>query len=62
MEQSEAKKDPIVEEIRKVRVAHAEKFGYDLQAIVRDLKKHERGNRKVVLFPPKRLEQVIGLG
>lgn len=61
MEQHEVWKDPIVEEIRNVREAHAKQFGYDLKAIVRDLKKHERqGNREVVSFPPKRLEQPKG--
>ena len=30
--------DPIVEEVRKARDAHAAKFNYDLQAIYRDLK------------------------
>ncbi|MBA7587769.1 hypothetical protein ES708_29810 [subsurface metagenome] len=31
------KKDPIVEEIRNIRQAHAAKFQYDLQAICADL-------------------------
>ena len=30
--------DPIVEEVRKVREAHAAKFNYDLRAIYQDLK------------------------
>ena len=34
--------DPIVDEIRAVREAHAKKFGYDLKAIVRDLKRIEK--------------------
>ena len=55
------RKDPIVEEVRKARAAHARKFGYDLEAIVRDLKRHERqGDRQVVSFPPKRLEPEKG--
>ena len=29
--------DEIVEEVRKIRQAHAERFGYDLDAIVPDL-------------------------
>lgn len=49
-------KDPIVNEVRAAREAHAKRFGYDLRAIVRDLKKHERGeDREVVSFPAKRL-------
>ena len=55
------RKDPIVEEVRAAREAHAERFGYDLEAIVGDLKKHEReGDRQVVSFPPKRLEPAKG--
>ena len=48
-------KNPIVEEVRKVREAHAAKFNYDLDAICRDLKKQEKkGGRKVVTLPPKK--------
>ena len=36
------KLDPIVEEVRKVRQAHAAKFNYDLAAICADLKKKEK--------------------
>ena len=32
-------KDPIIEEIRKIREEHAAKFNYDLDAIVEDVKK-----------------------
>jgi len=35
-------KDEIVEEIRKIRDAHAQKFNYDLKAIYLDLKEEER--------------------
>lgn len=33
--------DEIVDEVRAIREAHAEKFGYDLRAIFEDLKKSE---------------------
>jgi hypothetical protein len=47
--------DPIVEEVRKVRDAHAKKFNYDLQAIVADLKKQqEASERKFVTHPPRK--------
>lgn len=53
--------DPIVQEVREARMAHARKFGFDLQSIVRDLKKHEqREGRTVVNFPPKSLEEESG--
>ena len=48
------KPDPIVEAVRKVREAHAAKFGYDLEAICRDLKSREKGaNYSLVRRPPK---------
>ncbi|HJS17961.1 MAG TPA: hypothetical protein VJ785_04390 [Anaerolineales bacterium] len=47
--------DPIVEEVRKVREAHAQKFHYDLQAIVADLKKQQKASgRKFVTLRPKK--------
>lgn len=55
------KKDPIVEEIRKIREAHAAKFNYDLKAICADLKKKEKDcGHPVVSLPPKRLLKAIG--
>ena len=34
--------DPIVDEVRRVRDAHAARFNYDLQAIFLDIKKREK--------------------
>jgi hypothetical protein len=34
--------DPIVDEVRRVRDAHAASFNYDLQAIFLDIKKREK--------------------
>lgn len=36
------KEDPIIEEIRQVREAHAAKFNYDLCAIYKDIKENEK--------------------
>lgn len=36
--------DPIVDEIRRIRDEHAAKFGYDLDALVRDLREQERAS------------------
>ena len=45
--------DPIVNEVRKVRQAHAARFNYDLQAIYADLKEQERNSGRVfVSYPP----------
>ena len=34
--------DPIVDEVRRVRDAHAARFNYDLRAIFLDIKKREK--------------------
>ncbi len=34
--------DPIVEEVRRVRNAHAARFNYDLDAIFQDIKEREK--------------------
>ncbi len=48
--------DPIVAEVRKYREEHAAKFGYDLDAIVRDFKSREgKDGAPVVSLPPKRM-------
>jgi len=55
------KKDSIVEEIRKIRQAHAAKFNYELKAICADLKDKEKGcGHPVVSFPPKRYLKATG--
>ena len=47
-------KDAVVEETRKAREEYAARFGFDLEAIYRDLKEQERKNeRKVVTLSPK---------
>ena len=53
------KKDPIVEEVRQIRDAHAAKFNYDLKAICKDLKTKETDcDHPLVSFPPKLLSKV----
>ncbi len=43
--------DPIVNEVRRVREAHAAQFNYDLDAIFKDLKEQEkRSDRNFVSF------------
>jgi len=45
--------DPIVDEVRRVRDAHAARFNYDLDAIFRDIKEQEKkSGRKFVSFTP----------
>jgi len=49
-------KDPIVEEVRKAREAHAEQFSHDMAAICADLKRIERAcGHEVVSLPPRLL-------
>ena len=48
-------KDPIVEEVRKVREQHAKRFNYDLRAIVDDVRKVQvQSGRTYVRFEPRR--------
>ena len=47
-------KDPIVDEIRKVREAHAARFSYDLQAIYRDLREQEKNSKRTFVSYPAR--------
>ncbi len=55
------KPDPIVEAVRKVREAHAAKFGYDLAAICRDLKsREENANYPLVRRPAKLILKKTG--
>ncbi len=49
-------RDPIVEEVRRIRDEYAARFNYDLNAIYRDLKEQERASgRRYVRFEPKRV-------
>jgi hypothetical protein len=51
------KQDDVIAEVRRVRDAHAAKFGYDLEAIVRDFKSREgKDGERVVTLPPKRVK------
>jgi hypothetical protein len=50
--------DSVVDEVREARDAYAKRFNYDLQAICRHLKEHEKkGGGKLVSLPPKRTGQ-----
>jgi hypothetical protein len=49
--------DPIVDEVRQVRDAHAAMFNYDLDAIFRDIKDQEKkSGLDFVSYPPRRTE------
>jgi hypothetical protein len=54
-------KDPIVEEVRRIRHEHASKFNFDLHAICEDLRKREKTcGRRLVTLPPKPLLKATG--
>jgi len=56
-------KDLIVEEVRKQRRQYASRFGFDLDAIFRDLKRKEhQGRRKLVSPPPSRPRRTSASG
>ncbi len=43
--------DPIVDEVRRYRKEHAEKYGNDLKRIVEALRKRERESKRKLLNP-----------
>jgi len=47
--------DPIIDEIRRLRDAHAAKFNYDVREIAKDWQRREReSGRKVVYRAPRK--------
>jgi hypothetical protein len=53
-------RDPIVEEVRRVREEYIASHNYDLDAIYRDLKESEgKSGHRVVSPPPKRLKAEV---
>jgi hypothetical protein len=49
--------DPIVDEVRRIRDAHAAMFTYDLDAIFNDIKEQEKkSGLKFVTYPPRKAE------
>ena len=49
--------DPIVDEVRRVRDAHAAMFNYDLDAIFQDIKEQEKqSGLKFISYPPRGTE------
>ena len=47
--------DPIVDEVRRVRDAHASRFNYDLDAIFCDIKeKEKKSGGTFACFPPRK--------
>lgn len=52
--------DPIVEEVRKVREAHAARFNYDLRAIFHAVKEAEASSKSAyICLPAKQFSPVI---
>jgi len=52
------KKDPILEELHRVREEYAARFNYDLKAMYRDLKTREKRGEFVVVHRPARPPRV----
>ena len=61
-------KDPIVEEVRRIRQQYAARFNYDLAAIFRDLKERQdsgefivvnRKPRRPIVRPPTQKRRVV---
>jgi hypothetical protein len=52
-------KDNIIAEIRQVREIYAERFNYDVYAMLRDIQKRQmQSDRKTVSLPPKRFKPI----
>ncbi len=50
--------DPIVEDIRTIRHEYAKQFGFNIQALAKDLRKHETEHpERLVTFPAKPVHQ-----
>ena len=48
--------DPIIAQIRAVRDEHAARFGYDVEAIFRDIRASEKtSGRTYARYPPRRV-------
>jgi hypothetical protein len=46
--------DPVIDEVRRIRYAYAKRFGFDLRAMVADLRKKEQEHPdRLVSFQPK---------
>lgn len=46
--------DPVVDEVRRIRHAYAKRFGFDLRAMVADLRRKEQEHPdRLVSFEPK---------
>jgi hypothetical protein len=59
----ETEVDDTLREVRKAREAYAEEFGYNLQAIHRDLKAREKASgRRIVSLPPRRPKPTMANG
>lgn len=53
-------RDPIIEEVRRIRDAYARQFNYNLDAICADLKRREVEHRdRVVSLSPKRIKPSV---
>lgn len=53
-------KDPIIEEIRRIRDEHSKQFNYDLDAICDDYKKHQiKVKKRLVRLKPKIKETTV---
>ena len=53
-------RDPIVEEVHRIREAYAARFNFDLAALVRDLKeRQDRGEFEVVYRVPRKPRRTV---
>jgi hypothetical protein len=46
--------DPILQEVRRIKEAHAARFNYDIRAMVKSLQEDEKKSGHKVVSPPRR--------
>lgn len=46
--------DPVVEEIRRIKEAHAAQYGYNIRAMVRALQKKQKHEKRAIVSPAPR--------
>ena len=50
--------NPIIDEIHRIREAHAKRFNYDIDAIFEDLRRREAGRKNLAKLRPVKPRQV----
>ncbi len=47
-------RDPIVEEVRRIKEEHAARYNYDIRAMCRSLREEQKRSGRKLVSPPRR--------